>query len=438
MTGTTAPQREPVIRVGLVLPEDHQTALEITFPRPQWYTLTPPSPPQPSSHLKIAVENSTLQVNGLTVPELYIRRRQPAPPWEDNLQIRPVTAGRGFHWAQQITAAYPGDLVITVRDGALFVVNEVPAEMYLACVATAEMGPACPAALLQAQTVVARTWLLAGVEQKHQALGLTVCNDDCCQRYQGSGHLTAGARTAVWSTRGQVLTYRETLCDTRYSKCCGGMTEAFETVWDGKPVPYLQCRLDRPESTTHVELPLMDETAAERWIRSSPPAYCSPETVPTESLSRYLGKVDVPGEYYRWRVEYSQEELTALVQNKAGLAVRQVERLIPIARGGSGRLNRVRLVYLDPQGKRRQHELTSEFEIRRVLHPSFLYSSAFIVETRELRDDIPGRFILHGAGWGHGVGLCQIGALGMALQGHSLPDILAHYYPGTRLSTWYD
>ncbi|NOZ04165.1 MAG: SpoIID/LytB domain-containing protein [FCB group bacterium] len=430
------PEVEPTIRVGIILPEDRQTNVQLDLSNLPDFQIIPGKLPVESPRYNIEVEQDFLLVNGSRLDKLHIRRPDTGIDLEKTIAVHPVVAGRGFHWEKKIRVNLLGDLELTVHGGSLLVINTLPLEQYLMCVATSEMNAACPSALIQSQTIAARSWMLANVEQKHRDLGFDVCNDDCCQRYQGTNELTRQALDGALATRGQVLLYENAICDTRYSKSCGGMTESFETIWGGDAIPYLPVHRDS-ENNGWKDLSLSTETNAARWIQSAPPAFCGPATVPEDSLIRYLGSVDKSGKYYRWKVKYTQSEITELFNLKLNLQAANVIKIIPVSRGGSGRLNRIRIQYTDGNHEIKSREITSEYEIRRILHPRFLYSSAFIIDHQALDNDIPGKFTLWGAGWGHGVGLCQIGALGMALKGYTAPAILAHYYPGSELTKIY-
>ena len=301
------------------------------------------------------------------------------------------------------------------------------------CVATSEMGAKCPHSLLEAQTIVARSWMLANVEQKHIDLGMDVCNDDCCQRYQGSGNLTNHSIAAAIATRGQVLMQGDLVCDARYSKSCGGVMESFATIWAGPELPYLQNIPDRESENIEAIPVLQDEEKIREWIDSQPPAFCSPQTVAEESLADYLGNVDEEGKYYRWQVTYSQADLCKLLNSKLNLDAAYISGLQSLSRGGSGRIIELRIDYQKNNGRKAKYIVTRDVDIRKALHEGFLYSSCIYFE---LHKDSNGRIsevIIHGAGWGHGVGLCQIGALGMSIEGYSTQQILSHYYPGSRL-----
>lgn len=259
-----------------------------------------------------------------------------------------------------------------------------------------------------------------------------VCADDHCQRYQGITRASTDiVKQAISATRGQVLTSDGKICDARFSKCCGGAFEEFQYCWEDIKYPYLAQQRD---SKTHATLPdLTQEAEADRWIRTSPEAFCN--TTDKKILSQVLNNYDQETtDFYRWKVEYTQEELSALILKRSGIDYGQIIDLIPIARGTSGRLWKLKIV-----GTKRTLTIGKELEIRRTLSTSHLYSSAFVVDKEELSaEGIPGRFILTGAGWGHGVGLCQIGAAVMGEQGYKYDAILLHYYIGASIDKLYE
>jgi len=429
----TIPDQEPTIRVGLILPEDRQTHLHLSLPHPEEYILSGHPHYSLKSELSITTEKDLLIVDGRKLPEIHLQHRVASDDIHRLITLDPVIAGRGFHWEKHIAVTVAGDLIIRNHQGILVVINELPVEDYLMSVATSEMGADCPSALIEAQTIVARSWLLAAVEQKHRALGMDVCNDDCCQRYQGAAQITAHSRRGVAATRGQLLVVDGEICDARYSKSCGGMTERFEHIWPGPAQSCFKVFSDTPPENK-VTMDLSSDRAFESWLTHPPHSYCSPAFIPETKLTHYLGHVDEQGSYFRWVVKYSQTDITNLLNTKLNLNATQVLKLSPENRGGSGRLNRLTIHYKTGDQIRTQ-TLMSEYEIRRVLHQGFLYSSAFLVETGS--ETPPDSFTLKGAGWGHGVGLCQIGALGMALAGLDARTIVEHYYPGAQLTTKY-
>ena len=369
-----------------------------------------------------------------------------------------VTIGINFHWERQETQSFMGTLKLVVDEGKITAINILPAEDYLISVISSEMNATSSLEFLKAHAVVSRSWLFAQIE-KRKALSdknegffsfiktdteyirwydredhtiFDVCADDHCQRYQGITKASSAAVTeAVRATRGQLLMYERGICDARFSKCCGGAFEEFQYCWEDIKYPYLTQQRD---SKTHATLPdLTQEVEADRWIRTSPEAFCN--TTDKKILSQVLNNYDQETtDFYRWKVEYTQEELSALILKRSGIDYGQIIDLIPIARGTSGRLWKLKIV-----GTKRTLTIGKELEIRRTLSTSHLYSSAFVVDKEELSaEGIPGRFILTGAGWGHGVGLCQIGAAVMGEQGYKYDAILLHYYIGASIDKLYE
>ena len=432
------PKSEPLIRVGIILPEDKQNSLNLEITHPQHTELTLGSGSQlslESISLDVEIKDNRLCVktNGNSISSNSLKIKQ--TKCDSSVTIHSVIAGRGFHWAKHIPVKLPHTVEFSVVDGHLLLINELPLETYLACVATSEMGAACPSAFLEAQTIVARSWMLANIEQKHIFLGFDVCNDDCCQRYQGKNNFTEQSFTASFASSGQVLIYDEKICDARYSKSCGGVMETFENLWENTPLPYMKNITDTPQA---VPKDLSDENTAKEWILSSPISYCSSEYIPEKDLKKYLGDVDESGEYYRWTVEISQEELCKHLQNIMDPELATVLDLLPLKRAGSARLLELEIQYLNKSGTKKTKIVYKDYEVRRLLHPMFLYSSAIVIDKKEADPSkTPEKFIYHGAGWGHGAGLCQIGGLGMGLNGKSAEEIVLHYYPGSKLEKIY-
>jgi SpoIID/LytB domain protein len=301
------------------------------------------------------------------------------------------------------------------------------------------MSPDCPSALLAAQTIAARSWLLANRKVNHPELDLDVCNDDCCQRYQGVTNVSDNSLQSIRNTYGQVLRYRNKICDTRYSKCCGGITESYENVWGEKPIPYLSSvtDIDQKGEDQHHKNDLMSDNEFKAFLQSSSPAFCGPSFVKPKDIQKYLGKADKPRSYYRWEITYSQDELTSIINNKLDLDAKNIKKLTSSERGFSGRIIKLNIEYIDKSDKEQSVIINSEYAIRNALHKQFLYSSAILIEQKTLRNSLPGTFKFTGLGWGHGVGLCQIGALGMALNGYSAKDILKHYFIDTKIKKIY-
>src|SRR6266566_1347602 len=357
-----------------------------------------------------------------------------------------MTIGIGFHWERKERQVFRGALRIIKRDAGLTVVNDVPLEEYVTSVISSEMSASCPIELLKAHAVISRSWLLfpkelsspgASIEaspyragapgegfSSHEILrwygreahpDFDVCADDHCQRYQGiTKAFSPAASDAVAATTGEFLRYNGMICDARFSKCCGGITERYSTAWEDQEIRYLESVYDGPEQT-RAHIP-------ETWIRSDLPAYCN--TRDSDLLSRILPGFDrETRDFYRWRVEYSPDELADLVKSRVGVDLGPIRDIEALARGPSGRIYRLKL-----SGERDYLFIGKELEIRRALSRTHLYSSAFVVDKES------GRLVLRGAGWGHGVGLCQIGAAVMANEGRTYKEILQHYYRGTTVS----
>lgn len=365
----------------------------------------------------------------------------------DTFTLKDVTIGVNFHWERREDQRFRGSLRIIADNGRLTAINIIGVEDYLTSVISSEMSSTSSLPLLRAHAVISRSWLLAQMEHKsekrtrqrphagelvkwwdhedHQLFD--VCADDHCQRYQGTGRiLSDNAISAVGSTRGEVLMYAGKLCDTRFSKCCGGVMEVFRSCWDDEDIPYLAPGRDAPDTQDFPDLTNDDE--ADRWINGSPSAFCN--TTDARILSQVLNSYDRERpDFYRWTEEYTQERIRSLISKRIGTDMGDIIDLEPMERGTSGRIVRLRI-----RGSLGEIVIGKELMIRRVLSENHLRSSAFTVEKADLSSGgVPGRFILHGAGWGHGVGLCQIGAAVMGDKGYGYEAILSHYYPGSEI-----
>ena len=369
-----------------------------------------------------------------------------------------VTIGKEFHWQQQESQTFQGSLILRIIDSELHAINRIAIEDYLTSVIASEMSGTSSLELLKAHAVISRSWLLAQIGRNERVrikdestpednfqfsilnsqfikwydreahTHFDVCADDHCQRYQGvSRKVTPQVYEAIHTTRGIVLSYEGEVCDARFSKCCGGRTELYENCWDDTPHPYLSV-VDDP--------------------------FCN--TDDPKILSEVLNHYDQHTDFYRWTVEYTQAELSELVRRRSGFDYGDIIDLTPIERGPSGRIVRLQIV-----GTKDTRVIGKELEIRRTLSETHLYSSAFEVEKKEqthlnppckggleasrCQHPLPHReerggspvFILHGSGWGHGVGLCQIGAAVMGAKGYNYKEILHHYYPEATLTEWY-
>jgi len=420
------------IRVGIVLPEDGIKELRVS-----WAEHLNPSSDLPDieslKRITITLMGDSLFINEVPNSAGLKHITLACPDGVDDLStayglhLEPVVAGRGFHWEKRIAVDLPGRLEFSIQNGAIKVINHVDVEAYVACVATSEMGSEAPADLLAAQTIVARCWALALAEAKHLADGYDVCNDDCCQRYQGTTFLTDHSLQAARETEGEVIVYDNAVIDARYSKNCGGMVEAYDTVWEGGPVPYLIPLWDAP--TQKAGQAVDDFDGHYRYVD----AYCSSTRFEGVNLAGMLGKVDVSGSYYRWEQRVSKADILRNLKKYTGLVWTQLDDIRIMERGPSARIKYLYLVGRDAKGNTVEQMVKSEYGIRQMFSDSFLYSSAFVVGNADTlgSDD---HVVLRGAGWGHGVGLCQMGALGMALEGISYEQIIRHYYPGTTLT----
>jgi len=376
-----------------------------------------------------------------------------APGFSGTFTVEDVVIGVNFHWQRNECQSFKGDLGVIVEDGALTLINTLPVEDYLMSVISSEMNANASEEFLKAHAVISRSWLLAQINKQHTGFmplpedtddeivqwfdrddhtNFDVCADDHCQRYQGiSRQTTATVAHVIAASRGQVLTDKTgNLCDARFSKCCGGAFEEFETCWEPKHYDYLVAGRDKATDADRIP-DLRDENAAREWIMNRPDAFCN--TTDASILSQVLNNYDrETTDFYRWTVEYSQDELRELIARRSGIDFGKILALEPLERGTSGRISRLRI-----KGQKRTLTIGKELLIRRWLSPSHLYSSAFVVDTSGDTDGVPAHFTIHGAGWGHGVGLCQIGAAVMGAKGYSYDNILLHYFKGARITTLY-
>ena len=374
----------------------------------------------------------------------------------DSFTLSNVKIGKEYHWERQETQRFHGVLHLIIDEAKILVINKLPVEEYLTSVISSEMSATSSLEFLKAHAVISRSWVLAQIERRRQNQDkdtgffsfvktedsyirwydredhtlFDVCADDHCQRYQGVNRVTNPAVIeAVKATRGQVLTYNHEICNARFSKCCGGITETFDTCWEDVDYPYLQAVADTDENTNMPDL--TQEAEAGKWIRTSPKAFCN--TKDEHILSQILNNYDQETtDFYRWKVHYTQAELADLIQRKTRTDYGEIIDLIPIERGKSGRLSKLKIV-----GTKRTLIIGKELEIRRTLSESHLFSSAFVVDKGPLENEVPMWFDIIGAGWGHGVGLCQIGAAVMGEKGYKYDTILKHYYKDAVIETLY-
>jgi SpoIID/LytB domain protein len=365
-----------------------------------------------------------LDPDGMTV---CLGRRVLVEPQDGGeIVLHGVPVGRSFHWEHREKLSFRGNVEFLIgNDGLLLAVNELPMEEYLVSVNSSEMDARSPLEFLKAQTVTARSTILATAGKHHRQEPFDICNGDHCQCYYGAVREGEVSRKAVEQTMSEVLISDDQVCDARYSKVCGGIMEANEHVWRGPPISYMRSGVDAPTPEAAAGFyPIDSEEKARRWIESAPEAYCNPDVSDLPEYMAYALK------YYRWRSVADRGELEKIIASKSGQSIGTLQELKPLARGASGRISRMAVV-----GSKGTLVLESELEIRRVLSRSHLYSSCFVIDY-EYEKDAPDRIakiVLRGAGWGHGAGLCQVGAAMMAVRGKTHDQILAHYYRGSTL-----
>jgi len=398
----------------------------------------------------------------------------------DSFDLINVVIGINFHWERKENQRFKGALKFIVEDKNIIAINVVEVEDYLTSVISSEMSATASEELLKAHAVISRSWLLCplqevrskeqevrGKEQMNESTTgyqlpatnyqlpttgselpagnyitkwyerdahtkFDVCADDHCQRYQGITKAgTPAVEAAIETTRGEVLLYDNKICDARFSKSCGGITEAFENCWAPVHIPYLTPVIDNIEAPVGFDIELTTEDYAVDWIRKSPAAFCN--TTDKKILTQVLNNYDQETiDFFRWKVEYTQTELSELICRKSGIDFGEIIDLIPVKRGESGRIIELRIT-----GTKQTVIVGKELEIRKWLSDTHLYSSAFVTDKFDFIDEIPQRFTLTGAGWGHGVGLCQIGAAVMGEKGYTYKEILQHYFRGAELKKIY-
>ncbi|MCX6601628.1 MAG: SpoIID/LytB domain-containing protein [bacterium] len=328
-------------------------------------------------------------------------------------RLNDVPIGRGFHWQRKEALDYRGVLSLFSSAGGLTAVNRLPLETYLKSTVGSEMRSDLPAAFSQAQAICARSTVLATANRHHRADGFDLCNDDHCQCYQGIQREAGAVAEPVRATAGQILLFGERVVDARYAKACGGLSERYEAVWGGEGPAYFAVRPCGDFAASD----LASEDGARLFLESAPPSWCNP------ALHPYPDPWDKEP-LFRWQFRFAPEKLGTLIEEKTGSAGGRVKELRPLRRGASGRI-----LVLDVVGSERTLRVYGELNIRRALSPSHLPSSFFVSDLRA--DEI----LLTGGGWGHGVGLCQLGACAMAKAGTSTETILARYYPESAVVT---
>lgn len=401
-----------------------------------------------SGESKVSLSNGQILWDGNLHKEIILE-----PQGENaSFSLKDVVIGINFHWERKEDQQFQGGLKLIVENDLITAINLIKVEDYLTSVISSEMSATASLELLKAHAVISRSWLLAQIEKNKEIVAskenystftetedkrirwydredhvnFDVCADDHCQRYQGITRASANieiVKQAINETRGQVMTSESKICDARFSKCCGGIFEEFQNCWEDTKFSYLAKRRDSENPFDMPDLTLEKESI--KWIQTRPSAFCN--TQDKNILSQVLNNYDQETtDFYRWKVIYSQRELSELIKNRSGIDFGTIQELIPIERGTSGRLIKMKIV-----GDKKTMTIGKELEIRRILSTSHLYSSAFVVEKQAES------FILTGAGWGHGVGLCQIGAAVMGEKGYKYDEILLHYYIDAKIEELY-
>lgn len=376
-----------------------------------------------------------------------------------SFSLSDVTIGVNFHWERKEAQTFLGTLRFVVESDKIVAINELPVEKYLESVISSEMSATSSLELLKAHAVISRSWLLAQMKKRREVAEsgnnffsftkkedtlirwydredhtlFDVCADDHCQRYQGITKETSPhVAEAIRQTKGQILMDGEEICDARFSKCCGGITEEFQYCWEDTPKTYLTAVRDIALGVEHTLPNLTNEEEAEKWIRFNPPAFCN--TQDKKILSEVLNDYDQETvNFYRWKETLSQEKLQQLIADKLKMDLGAILDMKAVERGKSGRISKLQII-----GTEKTFTIGKELEIRRTLSDSHLLSSAFVVDKYDKDEQgVPQRFELIGAGWGHGVGLCQIGAAVMGEQGYHYDAILLHYYQGAEIKKLY-
>jgi SpoIID/LytB domain protein len=442
--------QEPQLRVGIMYQP------EIIFRLNETYLLSPNGVPYEGIH-KVNYREGKIWLNDEPIDDEILIFR-PVRYREASFELNDVTIGIQFHWERKEDQTFKGSLEIRIENEKLTAINILPLEDYLVSVISSEMSATSNLELLKAHAIISRSWLLAQTDKsesiaasgksyksvvetpeeyirwydREDHLNFDVCADDHCQRYQGiTRQSTPLVEHAIAETRGMLIMHDGKICDARFSKSCGGISETFEHVWEPEVHPYLQSIVDNPKLDEGFDPDLTNEEAAQKWIRNAPEAFCN--THDKEVLSQVLNDYDQETtDFYRWKLVYQQADLAELIARKSGRDFGQIIDLIPVERGLSGRLKKLKIV-----GTKLTLTIGKELEIRKTLSESHLYSSAFVVDKQDIQNGIPEQFILTGAGWGHGVGLCQIGAAMMGAKGYKSDEILLHYFRGATISKEY-
>jgi len=374
----------------------------------------------------------------------------PSKQDKNTFEIEDVTIGIDFHWEKKENQRFCGDLDLIIEDNNVSAINNVKIEKYLVSVISSEMNANASEEYLKTHAIISRSWVLSRIDADKQKKfnfedtdtkrikwygreehsNFDVCADDHCQRYQGITRAsTNNVINAIEATKGTVLYSNNEICDARFSKCCGGVSEDFENVWEDEKVEYLTAIKD--SASNQIKIDLTNEEKAKEWIKTTPDAFCN--ITDSNLLSTVLNDYDVTTtNFYRWHICYSQKEISEIIKERSGIDFGQVIKLTPLKRGRSGRIYELEVV-----GTKKTYIFGKELEIRKVLSKSHLYSSAFVIEYGEYDNNIPNQINIYGAGWGHGVGLCQIGAVKMIEEGYNHEKVLKHYFKGAELKKIY-
>ncbi|MDR2926886.1 MAG: SpoIID/LytB domain-containing protein [Cytophagaceae bacterium] len=429
---------EPSVRVGIVSDRNINFVLhDGYFFHEKWF----------EGNQNISFEAGKIRWNDKLYHELVFEPENN----HSSFTLKDVIIGVNFHWERKEDQRFHGILKFIIENEQITAINIIKTEAYLTSVISSEMSSNASPELLKAHAVISRSWLLKQIENNKTAVAINrnagfteteterirwydredhanfdVCADDHCQRYQGISRVYDNferVKQAVESTRGEILVHENRICDARFSKCCGGVTEEFQNCWENTKYSYLVSLCDTDKSSEFYDLTL--ESEAIKWINARPESFCN--TDDKYILSQILNNYDQEtADFYRWSVSYSRHEISALIAERSGIDFGIITELIPLERGASGRIVKLKIV-----GTQKTMTIGKELEIRKILSKSHLYSSAFYVEMN--RDT----FTLHGAGWGHGTGLCQIGAAVMSEHGYTYTEILQHYYNNAEIKRWY-
>ncbi|HSP89124.1 MAG TPA: SpoIID/LytB domain-containing protein [Ignavibacteriaceae bacterium] len=383
---------------------------------------------------------------------------EPEDPASDSFLVIDVPIGIKFHWERKEKQRFMGSLKILKDNDKIWLINILPVSQYLTSVISSEMSAKSSLQLLKAHAIVSGSWLLSQIDkakslktkkEKYKSTYETeneiikwvdredhylfdVCADDHCQRYQGITKIsTENSRRAIEETKGIVLMHDKKICDTRYSKCCGGITEAYENAWEPVKHDYLSSIVDYKFEPENYNTDFSSEQNVRKWITGKPKSFCntSDDKILTQVLLDYDQETK---DFFRWKVEYTQDQLKKIIESKTGMDFGEIIDLVPIERGESARLIKLKII-----GSKKTMTIGKELEIRKVLSETHLYSSAIVIDKKGEKNKPPEKFIIQGAGWGHGVGLCQIGAAVMASQGYQFDEIILHYFKNAKLKKIY-